>query len=129
MRSTSHRTTSDRICSFNRLYAEPPGYWRTSGLLAELARTPDDTLVWYDSVSGKPLFVAPRGRSLEAFLRESEVHGWPSFRNEEVVWAHVRVMGSEVVSTAGTHLGHNIPDEAGDRYCVNLVAVAGLPRE
>merc|ERR1719355_494599 len=27
--------------------------------------------VYYDSVSGKPLFVAPRGRSVDDFLKES----------------------------------------------------------
>ena len=30
--------------------------------------------VYYDSVTGKPLFVAPRGRSVEEFLKESQVH-------------------------------------------------------
>ena len=29
---------------------------------------------------------------MEEFLKESKAHGWPSFRNEEVVWAtRVRV--------------------------------------
>ena len=38
-------------------------------------------ITFYDSVTGKPLFVAPINRSAEDFLRESEVHGWPSFRD------------------------------------------------
>jgi peptide methionine sulfoxide reductase MsrB len=33
----------------------------------------------------------------------------------------------EAVSTAGTHLGHNLPDRTGNRYCINLVCVAGRP--
>jgi hypothetical protein len=36
--------------------------------------------------------VAPLGRSVEEFLRESESHGWPSFRDNEVVWENVRVL-------------------------------------
>ncbi len=30
----------------------------------------------------------------------------------------------EAVSVAGTHLGHNLPDGKGNRYCINLVSVA-----
>ena len=33
----------------------------------------------------------------------------------------------EAVSVDGTHLGHNLPDSKGNRYCINLVSVAGLP--
>merc|ERR1712039_972484 len=63
------------------------------------------------------------------FLAESEKHGWPSFRDAEVVWENVRVLKSsgEVVSATGSHLGHNIPDARGNRYCINLVSVAGRP--
>ena len=31
------------------------------------------------------------------------------------------------MSVDGTHLGHNLPDDAGNRYCINLVSVAGRP--
>jgi peptide methionine sulfoxide reductase MsrB len=41
---------------------------------------------FYDSVTGKHLFSAPVGRSLKAFLDESTLHGWPSFRDAEVNW-------------------------------------------
>ena len=128
------------------------------------ASTSQDSPLAYDSVSGKPLFVAPRGRTMEAFLSESASHGWPSFRDEEVVWENMRVLANgEAVSVdgtwrpsrtaravqpgggralrgpralqvrapsrarAGTHLGHNLPDRAGNRYCINLVSVAGQP--
>jgi peptide methionine sulfoxide reductase MsrB len=33
----------------------------------------------------------------------------------------------ETVSLSGTHLGHNLPDRAGNRYCINLVSIAGYP--
>ncbi len=32
-----------------------------------------------------------------------------------------------MVSLEGTHLGHNLPDSKGNRYCINLVSVAGNP--
>jgi hypothetical protein len=41
-------------------------------------------ITFYDSVTGKPLFIAPRGRSFEEFQNESKKHGWPSFRDQEV---------------------------------------------
>jgi len=85
-------------------------------------------ITFYDSNTGKPLFVAPKGRSMEDFLKESGSHGWPSFRDEEVVWENVRCLGDgESVSVDGTHLGHNLPDSSGNRYCINLVSVAGRP--
>jgi len=88
----------------------------------------DREITFYDSNSGKPLFVAPRGRTLDQFLMESRAHGWPSFRDEEVVWENVRCLpGGEAVSVDGTHLGHNLPDKKGSRYCINLVSVAGRP--
>ena len=33
----------------------------------------------------------------------------------------------EVVSIDGTHLGHNLADEDGNRYCIDLVCIAGRP--
>ena len=86
-------------------------------------------ITYYDSVSGKPLFIAPRGRTMKRFLEESRQHRWPSFRDEEVVWENVRCLeNGEAVSVDGTHLGHNLPSRDGrNRYCINLVSVAGNP--
>lgn len=118
---------ADRICNFNRHYAEHAGYFLETNWLKEVDRSGEAT-VYYDANSGKPLFQAPVGRSFEAFLQESEAHGWPSFRDEEVNWNFVRVLpDGECVSVDGTHLGHNIPDRKGNRYCINLVSVAGNP--
>jgi len=122
------RDTADRICSFNRHYAEYAGYWKNTNYLKEVDR--NQPTVYYDSVSGKPLFVAPIGRSLDEFLAESASHGWPSFRDQEVVWENMRVLqNGEAISVDGTHLGHNLPDRKGNRYCINLVSVAGKPEE
>jgi hypothetical protein len=43
---------------------------------------------------------------MERFLKESQSHGWPSFRDDEVVWENVRILpNGEAVSVDGTHLG------------------------
>merc|ERR1719229_1350443 len=92
------------------------------------AQKTDGEIAFYDSNTGKPLFNAPRGRTMEAFLKESRAHGWPSFRDDEVNWEYVRCLpNGEAVSVDGTHLGHNPPDRKGNRYCINLVSVAGKP--
>jgi peptide methionine sulfoxide reductase MsrB len=50
--------------------------------------------------------------------------------DQEVNWENVRVLpDGESVSVDGTHLGHNLPDGSGSRYCINLVSVAGNPSE
>jgi len=119
-------SVADRICCFNRHYAEHSGYWVKTNFLQEVNRAGETT--YYDSVTGKPLFIAPRGRSFDDFEKESRSHGWPSFRDEEVVWENVRCLtNGEAVSVDGTHLGHNLPDRGGNRYCINLVSVAGRP--
>ena len=120
------RKVADRICNFNRHYAERSGYWKTTSFLTEEVH--GDEITFYDSNTGKPLFIAPKGRTFDDFVKESTAHGWPSFRDEEVVWDNVRCLpNGETVSVDGTHLGHNLPDKKGSRYCINLVSVAGRP--
>jgi peptide methionine sulfoxide reductase MsrB len=123
--------TADRICNFNRHYAEHAGYFSTTEFLKEAkSKAEGEKITYYDSNTGKPLFIAPVGRSMSDFLKESKAHGWPSFRDEEVVWENVRCLkNGESVSVDGTHLGHNLPDRKGSRYCINLVSVAGNPVE
>ena len=119
---------ADRICNYNRHYAENSNYFQSTGLVRELHRAEreGDKVQFYDSNSGGLLFVAPQGRTFEKFLTESKKHGWPSFRDAEVNWERVRILpDGECVSVDGTHLGHNIPDGSGNRYCINLVSVAG----
>lgn len=111
-----------------RHFAEMGGYF-TSTSFEDIVLQSKGPVTFYDSVTGKPLFVAPINRSAEDFIRESEIHGWPSFRDDEVVWENVRVLrnSGETVSVDGTHLGHNLPDRSGNRYCINLVSIAGKP--
>lgn len=121
--------TADNICCYNRHYAEHSSYWQDTQFLDELTHLPEgQTITFYDSVSGKPLFIAPKGRTVKEFRDETGSHGWPSFRDDEVVWDNVRCLANgEAVSLVGTHLGHNLPDDKGNRYCINLVSVAALP--
>ena len=85
-------------------------------------------MTYYDSVTGLPLFKAPQGRTMSEFIKESRKHGWPSFRDQEVIWDNAVVLSDgETVSKDGTHLGHNLPDSKGNRYCINLISVSGNP--
>jgi len=124
--------TADNICNFNRHYAEHSGYWTTTNFVKEAREEYEEKgeITFYDSNTGKPLFVAPKGRSFDDFIKESQSHGWPSFRDEEVLWDDMRCLkNGEAISTDGTHLGHNLPDFTGNRYCINLVSVAGRPNK
>ena len=129
-----NREVADRICNFNRHSAEYRGYWTSTAFVDEARKEFDANgeVKFYDSNSGKLLFVAPKGkgRSFDDFIKESVSHGWPSFRDSEVVWDSVRCLpNGEAVSVDGTHLGHNLPDFSGNRYCINLVSCAGNPND
>ena len=111
---------------------------------------------FYDPVCGLPLFRAPVGRSFDDWEAETKEHGWPSFRSAEVAPPLVRretflasttsltfmcllgaqviaenvltdVDGKTLVSSCGTKLGTNEPDESGDRFCMDLVCISGSP--
>eukprot|EP00746_Dinoflagellata_sp_MGD_P078855 gnl/MRDRNA2_/MRDRNA2_31505_c0_seq1.p1 gnl/MRDRNA2_/MRDRNA2_31505_c0~~gnl/MRDRNA2_/MRDRNA2_31505_c0_seq1.p1 ORF type:complete len:252 (+),score=34.48 gnl/MRDRNA2_/MRDRNA2_31505_c0_seq1:118-873(+) len=125
------QSTADRICCFNRRFAENRGYFEETKFLSAEKGAGENGIppvTFYDSVTGKPLFVAPKGRSWSDFVAESVSHGWPSFRDDEVIKENMIVLqDGEAVSVDGTHLGHNLPDRRGNRYCINLVSVAGYP--
>jgi len=122
------QSLADRIGCHNRRGAEHSGYWTELPLFTAaiaVARKYRQPVNFYDSVTGKLLFSAPRGRTLDEFLTESTHHGWPSFRDAETVMANVRQLpDGETISIDGTHLGHNLPDGK-NRYCIDLVSVAG----
>ena len=127
LRWGSDMATADHICCRNKDYAEQWGYWESTTFPSQLPAGQTE-MTFYETATNRPLFVAPRGRSWDAFLAESHHHGWPSFRDAEVVWANVRIQpGGETTSVNGTHLGHNLPDGSGNRYCIDIVCVAGKP--
>ena len=122
--------TTDRVCAFNRHYAEHSGYsfQAPRTWLKHLAEVGDSEVTYYCPFTGKPLFVAPKGRTQKEFIEESAAHGWPSFRDAEVIWDDVRCLkNGEAITVDGVHLGHNLPDSKGNRYCINLVSCCGMP--
>ena len=63
--------TADRICNFNRHYAEHSGYWETTTFLKEIGSDgPSAPIKFYDSNTGKLLFEAPKGRTWDEFVQE-----------------------------------------------------------
>jgi hypothetical protein len=86
---------------------------------------------FYDSSSGKCLFMVPREsvhRTFDEFMKESIDQGYLSFRDYEVNWDRVRCLqNGEMFSTDGTRLGFFSPDAQGNKYLINLLAVAGRP--
>merc|ERR1719499_2111964 len=55
--------------------AEPRGLFDGLKLFDNLDPNGENT--FYDPVSGKALFVAPKGRSFEQWKNETAEHGWP----------------------------------------------------
>lgn len=83
---------ADKICNFNRHYAEQSGYLESSsirflpygGSSDSVEPSEAKPVVFYDSNTGNEVFRAPVGRSWDDFINESRRHGWPSFRDQEV---------------------------------------------
>jgi len=121
-------STADRICCHNHRFAEYRGYLEAPEVRLFDRLDPNVEHVFYDSVCGLPLFVAPRGRTFEEFKEESIHHGWPSFRPAEIISENVIIHDDgRMESKCLTHLGHNLPKGGVDRYCIDLVCIAGEP--
>ena len=67
--------TADHICCHNHRGAEYSGFLRSAGIALFTKLDARNRTVFYDSVCGKALFVAPIGRSFEEFQHESTRHG------------------------------------------------------
>jgi peptide methionine sulfoxide reductase MsrB len=121
------RAQHEYVCCNNEKWAEPSGSMSRTSLFADV----QDTTTFYDAACGVPLFKLG-ARPREEWEQESRAHGWPSFRDNEVVELGTNVLekaGGEIVSSCGTHLGHNLPDSKGNRYCINLLCIAGHPAQ
>ena len=119
---------ADRICCHNHRFAEIRGYLAAPEVDLFGRLDPSVETTFYDSVCGIPLFIAPRGRTFEEFKEESLHHGWPSFRPEEMISENVIIHDDgRMESKCLTHLGHNLPSGGVDRYCIDLVCIAGAP--
>jgi len=118
------------ICcdSRTKVYAEPQFLFSSPyvDLFAHMDSKKPTT--FYDSVCGLPLFRAPMNRTLAEFQADTNDHGWPSFRPAEIIAANVRTDANGFVySKCGTHLGSFLPDEKGDRWCLDTACLAGNP--
>ena len=120
---------ADEICCNNKGFAEPSGFWLNTPFVDEEA---NKTVKFYDSTTGKHLFTMPIGRTWQEFYEESDSHGWPSLRDAEANFENIIIQpgdGGEVTSIDGIHLGHNFPDEKGNRFCLDLVCIAGMSND
>ena len=77
-------TCTFSVCCFNRHYAEESGYFTKTNFLNE--ETGEKEITFYDSVSGKPLYIAPKGRSWKEFVIESKVGSIIS--DNDPFWVH-----------------------------------------
>ncbi|CAK8998735.1 Hypothetical protein SCF082_LOCUS5756 [Durusdinium trenchii] len=119
---------AEAVCCDTRtkVYAEPQFLYQAPDIA--LFKSLEGVTTFYDSVCGLPLFKAPVNRSMADFKADTDEHGWPSFRKEEVFSEHVKVdKDGFVYSSCGTHLGSYLPDAAGPRYCMDLSCIAGNP--
>lgn len=91
---------------------------------SEVLKNGDTPMTYYDSCSGKPVFIAPKGRSAKQFISDSMVFGgFPSFTEDEIVKENVQVdKAGNLMTLDGARLGEKSPD---GRYIVNLSGIAG----
>ena len=122
-------TLAEAVCCDSRMvpFAEPQYTFTAPDIRLFSRINHDDVTTFYDPVCGLPLFRAPIGRSFEEWQAETEEHGWPSFRKEEVVAENVITDESKeyVFSKCGTHLGSYLPDSIGGRWCIDLACISG----
>ena len=74
-KNSNVRTDMFLFLCFHRHFAENGGYFQST-TFEETVMNAKEPITFYDSVTGKPLFVAPINRSAEQFVAESKVHGW-----------------------------------------------------
>ncbi len=75
IRQHFHRNSVLNGCSMYSGYFEKTSFFKD-------AKTNPGEISFYDSNTGKLLFTAPKGRTMDEFLAESRAHGWPSFRGK-----------------------------------------------
>jgi hypothetical protein len=61
---------ADRICNYNRNWAEFAGYFLSTSFLKDVSADSGE-ITFYDSVTGKPLFKAPRGNNRTYLISDS----------------------------------------------------------
>jgi len=128
-----NETLAEAVCCDRRTeaLAEPRFTYMAPDISLFTKVDANGVTTFYDSVCGVPVFKAPVGRTLAAFKADTEEHGWPSFRPQEVVQENIKTDKTTgyVTSSCGTHLGSYLPDEQGDRWCIDLSCIAGRPKK
>ena len=71
-----------RICCNNRLGAEQKNSWENNKDFNIWLQS-DEPKIFYDSVSNLPVFKIKR--PINEWIEESQKHGWPSFRDNEII--------------------------------------------
>ena len=117
------------VCCDSRMhiFAEPRFLYAFPNVNLYSEMNSNGTTIFYDPVCGIPLFEAPKGRTFEEFQADTDEHGWPSFRQDEVITENVEDADDDgtVSSKCGTHLGTYLPDDKGPRWCIDLSCVSG----
>lgn len=113
-----------------KAFAEPRDMYKRGDVSLFQHMNPNGTTTFFDSVCGLPLFTVPKGRSMSDFEADTTEHGWPSFRQEELIPGNSHIVNEtgEVLSKCGTHLGSYLPDDKGPRWCLDLSCVSGNPK-
>ena len=107
-------------------FAEPEWFFNRSDVQFFEQLNASAITTFYDSSCGMPLFRAPINRTFAEWREESLIHGWPSFRTQELLPGAINVTDvGEVVSACGTHLGTVDPDDKGQRYCLDMICISG----
>merc|ERR1711871_1144388 len=105
---TATESLATAICCDKRtkVFAEPRFLFQNPFVNLFKSIGKNKVTTFYDSVCGIPLFKAPMGRTLEDFQADTTEHGWPSFREKEIVSENVMTdKDGFVYSKCGTHLG------------------------
>merc|ERR1740138_1664333 len=127
---------AEQICCDIRAkpFAEPQFLFQAPDIALYSKMDQSGVTTFYDSVCGLPLFRAPVNRTFADFQADTDEHGWPSFRGAEIFRENLVGGGvdddssaEQVFSSCGTHIGSFLPDEEGDRWCIDLSCIAGNP--
>lgn len=101
-------------------FAEPNGFYSRPDV--NLLATVKQGTKFFDSVCGEAIFQIT---DLDRFTEETNEHGWPSFRDADLLGNDVKITDSGDVYACGTKLGSNLPDSEGNRYCLDLTCISG----
>jgi peptide methionine sulfoxide reductase MsrB len=126
-------TLAEAIACDSRVnnYAEPRFLFQSPYVNLYKRMNQNGTTNFYDAQCGALLFTAPVGRTFQDFQDDTNEHGWPSFRPKEIHLKNFNQTswenGDHVYTNCGTHLGTFLPDEKGDRWCMDVVGISGNP--